>query len=92
MPLSSDLLAAARRLSHLNNERDWWEPQSVTLTRKGNDKHTGVNNELNMDRYHDLLAAKWPALYLLFNLHKADVIKVRKVKSQKNENILLNML
>lgn len=91
MPLRSSSWTT-RHLSHLNNECDWWKLQSVTLTHKGNDKHTGVNNELNIDRYHNLLAANGQSYIYLFNLHKADVIKVRMVKRQKNENIFLNML
>lgn len=64
----------------------------MTLRHKGNDKHTGVNNELNTGRYHDPLAANGQSYIYLFNLHKTDVIKVQMVKRQKNENILLNML
>lgn len=81
-----------RRLSHLNNERDWWKLPSVTLTHERNDKHTAVNNELHVDRHHDLLAANGRSSIYLFNLYKADLIKVRMVRRQKNENILLNML
>ena len=91
MPLRS-CSRTTRHLSHLTNERDWCKLQSVTLTHKGNDKHTGLNNELNIDRYHELLAANGQSYIYFFNLHKADVIKVWMVKRQKIENILPNML